>query len=86
MDEQSEEELLWIRGPFLNYEEDFGVFVVHGHTPVEHIDRRANPLDVDTEAYASGHLTCAVLEGANMKFITATTDDWNLFDIIPTHK
>lgn len=86
LDEQSEEELMWIRGPFLNYEEDFGVFVVHGHTPVEHIDRRTNRLDVDTAAYASGRLTCAVLEGNDMKFITATTDDWDLFDIIPTHR
>ncbi len=86
LDEQSPEELMWIRGPFLNYQEDFGVFVVHGHTPVEHIDRRTNRLDVDTEAYASGRLTCAVLEGNNMKFITAATDDWDLFDFIPTHK
>ena len=86
LEEQSPEELVWIRGPFLDYQEDFGVFVVHGHTPVEHIDRRTNRLNVDTEAYASDRLTCAVLEGADMKFITATTDDCELFDFIPTHK
>ncbi|AEV39211.1 metallophosphoesterase [Pseudovibrio sp. FO-BEG1] len=86
LEEQSEDELMWIRGPFLNYEKSFGLFVVHGHTPVEHIDRRTNRLDVDTEAYASGQLTCAVLEGSEMQYITATTDGWELFDFIPTHK
>ncbi|WP_244273361.1 metallophosphoesterase family protein [Pseudovibrio sp. POLY-S9] len=86
LEDQRAEELMWIRGPFLDFQEDFGVFVVHGHTPVEHIDRRSNRLDVDTEAYASGRLTCAVLEGTDMKFITATTDGWDLFDFIPTHK
>ncbi len=86
LEEQSEEELIWIRGPFLNYKEEFGVFVVHGHTPTEYIDRHSNRLGVDTEAYASGRLTCAVLEGEDMKYISATTDDWDLIDFIPLHE
>lgn len=41
--DNTSEDVTWIRGPFLNYEEPFGdkndpVFVVHGHTPVPHDD------------------------------------------------
>ena len=30
---QREDDLFWIREEFLNSEEDFGKYVVHGHTP-----------------------------------------------------
>ncbi len=32
--EQEEDDLLWIREPFLSHRGDFGRLVVHGHTPV----------------------------------------------------
>ncbi|SDR32657.1 metallophosphoesterase family protein [Pseudovibrio sp. Tun.PSC04-5.I4] len=83
IEEQSHDDNLWIRSEFLNYQGDFGAFVVHGHTPVERIDHRTNRLAVDTEAYASDRLTCAVLEGETMKYIEATPDSWELFDLIP---
>jgi serine/threonine protein phosphatase 1 len=66
---QSQRDLLWIRDDFLLHEEDFGKVVVHGHTPVYRPDIRSNRINIDTGAYATGHLTCLVLEGTSMNFL-----------------
>jgi serine/threonine protein phosphatase 1 len=66
---QSERDLLWIRDEFLVQEEDFGKVVVHGHTPVMEPDIRLNRINIDTGAYATGRLTCLVLEGEQMRFL-----------------
>lgn len=63
---QREEDLLWIRDDFLLYEEDFGKIVVHGHTPVREVDIRPNRINIDTGAYATGLLSCVVIEGSNI--------------------
>jgi serine/threonine protein phosphatase 1 len=60
--EQREDDLLWIRDDFLLYEEAFEKFIVHGHTPVMEPDIRSNRINIDTGAFATGRLTCAVLE------------------------
>jgi serine/threonine protein phosphatase 1 len=60
--EQREEDLLWIRDDFLLYEDDFEKIVVHGHTPVREPDIRPNRINIDTGAYATGRLTCIMLE------------------------
>jgi serine/threonine protein phosphatase 1 len=71
LDRQSDEDLLWIRDEFLNSDADFGKIVVHGHTPVVAPHVRANRINIDTGAYATGRLTCVVLEGERHRFITA---------------
>jgi serine/threonine protein phosphatase 1 len=68
-EKQREEDLLWIRGEFLNCEDDFGKFIVHGHTPVPQPDIRTNRINIDTGAYATGQLTCLILEGGKMSLI-----------------
>lgn len=60
--EQSPRDLCWIRDQFLRAEVDFGAVVVHGHTPVEAVDIRRNRINVDTGAYMTHRLSCAVLE------------------------
>jgi len=60
--DQRDEDLLWIRDEFLLCEEDFGKIVVHGHSPVRDIDIRPNRINIDTGAYATGRLSCLVLE------------------------
>ena len=60
--EQTEDDLLWIRDDFLNWEQPFERFVVHGHTPVDEPDLRLNRINIDTGAYATGRLTCVVIE------------------------
>jgi serine/threonine protein phosphatase 1 len=66
---QHERDLLWIREEFLRHEDDFGMVVIHGHTPVMEPDIRSNRINIDTGAYATGRLTCIVLEGESVRFL-----------------
>jgi serine/threonine protein phosphatase 1 len=66
---QLEKDLLWIREDFLCHENSFGMIVIHGHTPVLEPDIRPNRINIDTGAYATGRLTCLVLEGESVRFI-----------------
>ena len=67
---QSEDDLLWIREEFLDSQLDFGKIVVHGHTPVPAPQVKANRINIDTGAFATGHLTCVVLEDDKHRFIS----------------
>jgi serine/threonine protein phosphatase 1 len=69
LDEQSEDDLLWIRDDFLLSEQHFGKIVVHGHTPVLEADIRPNRINIDTGAFATGRLTCLVLENDTFRFV-----------------
>jgi serine/threonine protein phosphatase 1 len=69
LQEQSQYDLLWIREDFLLHEEDFGKVIVHGHTPARDPDVRRNRINIDTGAYATGRLTCLVLEDDQMRFL-----------------
>ncbi len=62
-------DLLWIREDFLLHEENYDKVVVHGHSPAKEPDIRPNRINIDTGAYATGRLTCLVLEGDQMRFI-----------------
>ena len=66
---QFQRDLLWIRDDFLLHEEDFGKVIVHGHTPARKPDIRPNRINIDTGAYATGRLTCLVLEGHQVSFL-----------------
>lgn len=72
--EQVESDLLWIRQEFLSYTKPFEKFVVHGHTPVANPDIQANRIGIDTGVYATGVLTCLVLEGANRRFLNSSSE------------
>ena len=62
VDGQDPDDLLWIREPFLSSDEDFGKVVVHGHTPINAPEFRANRIGIDTGACFGGKLTALVLE------------------------
>jgi serine/threonine protein phosphatase 1 len=68
-DVQREEDLLWIREPFLLSQRDHGKIVVHGHTPSEEPEVLANRINIDTGAFLTGCLTCVVLEERSLRFI-----------------
>ncbi len=70
LEAQRDEDLLWIREEFVQSAADHGKIVVHGHTPVERPDVRENRINIDTGAYATGMLTCLVLERDTRRFIT----------------
>jgi serine/threonine protein phosphatase 1 len=66
LNEQQETDLLWIRSEFLDSDENFGKFIVHGHTPVRQPDIRPNRINIDTGAYATGNLTLLTIQGSSM--------------------
>lgn len=67
--QQEARDVMWIRGPFLNSQADFGRRIVHGHTITPEPDIRVNRIGIDTGAFFSGCLTCAVFEGASLRFL-----------------
>jgi diadenosine tetraphosphatase ApaH/serine/threonine PP2A family protein phosphatase len=69
LSQKHEDDLVWTREDFLLHEDGFGKIIVHGHTPVKEPDIRPNRINIDTGAYATGWLTCLVLEGEDMAFI-----------------
>ena len=66
--DQRDEDLLWIREEFLRSDYNFGKQIVHGHTITREADIRTNRIGIDTGAFASGSLTCLVLEGTKRGF------------------
>src|ERR1700730_8813008 len=66
---QKEDDLLWIREEFLSSNCDFGKIIVHGHTPVSEIEIKPNRINIDTGAFATGRLTCLVIEDERLSVI-----------------
>jgi serine/threonine protein phosphatase 1 len=54
---QSDEDLMWIRSPFLTSQLTGGLRVVHGHTPGRDIFVTPHRIDVDTHCYHTGRLS-----------------------------
>jgi serine/threonine protein phosphatase 1 len=75
LQDQARDDLLRSRQPFLYSEADFGAVVVHGHTPVKAPVIRHNRIAIDTGAVFGGKLTCVVLEGGMLGFLTADPVD-----------
>jgi serine/threonine protein phosphatase 1 len=71
---QKENDLLWIRGEFLTSTDDFGKIIVHGHTPTHEIEVAPNRINIDTGAFATGRLSCLVLEGEELSVIDTAFD------------
>ena len=51
-----------IRDEFLQSEDDYGKVIVHGHTPVLEPEFWPNRINIDTGAYATGRLTCLIID------------------------
>lgn len=60
--EQSRDDLLSMRQPFLSTEQALGFVVVHGHSSNPSVPIATNRVGLDTGAGIGGKLTCAVLE------------------------
>lgn len=70
LDQQTPEDLIWIRTLFHKHHDLFEKVVVHGHTPADDPELLPNRVNVDTRAYASGRLTAFVAEDAEKKTIS----------------
>jgi serine/threonine protein phosphatase 1 len=70
LEDQSAEDLLWIRKEFLSHSKTFGAVVVHGHTPSRTPQDLDNRIGIDTLAFHTGKLTAVGLEGVRRWFIS----------------
>jgi serine/threonine protein phosphatase 1 len=68
--EQDPFEMTTIRSPFIEWGRPLEKVVVHGHTIAPEAEFRSWRIGIDTGAYATGHLTCLVLEGGGQRLIT----------------
>lgn len=75
LDDQKQQDLRWIREPFLSHPKPFGAVVVHGHTITDQVEERSNRIGIDTGAYSSGRLTALVLEGTGRHYMEARHRD-----------
>ena len=69
LERQTEHDLLWIRGEFLEGPLPTDRIVVHGHTPGGEPSTGPGRIGVDTGAYATGILTALRLQGERQSFI-----------------
>lgn len=66
---QKENDLLWIREPFLNSRKNFGYRIVHGHTIFDEPQLRKNRIGIDTGAFDSDVLHSAVLTRTGVRLL-----------------
>jgi serine/threonine protein phosphatase 1 len=71
LEAQDPHDMVWIRAPFLQSDEDFGKIVVHGHTPAREPVIRANRIGIDTGAVFTDRLTALKLEDGSRKLLHA---------------
>lgn len=72
LEQQHEDDLVWIREPFLSDPRDHGYLVVHGHTPVKAPEHCGNRVALDTGAGYDRALTAAVFEDGDVFALTET--------------
>ncbi|MBX6376247.1 MAG: serine/threonine protein phosphatase, partial [Acetobacteraceae bacterium] len=70
LDRQDPFDLVWIREPFLSFQGELDAVVVHGHTPSAMPEVLPHRIGIDTGAVFGGALTCLVLEGRRMAFLS----------------
>lgn len=70
LEDQSPDDLRWIRDEFLDHRSSFGKVVVHGHSISEEVEVRSNRIGIDTGAYASGRLSAVGLQGGERWFLS----------------
>lgn len=66
---QNPEDMLWIREEFTHYHKPFEKIIVHGHTVTIEAELLPNRIGIDTGAYATGILTCLVLQEDQQRLI-----------------
>lgn len=70
LNRQSESDMMWIRDEFLNSNIHYEKMIVHGHSVTDEPVILPNRVGIDTGAYATGKLTCLILEGEEKRFIS----------------
>lgn len=71
LSDQTEDDLIWIRDEFLEFEGKHPWIVVHGHTPADEVEHQGNRLNIDTGAAWGHRLSTVVIEGDDVMLLTA---------------
>lgn len=71
LEAQTETDLLWIRGPFLDDPGSHGPLIVHGHTAIDRATHYGNRLNIDSGAAYGGPLSAVVIEGRTAYDLTS---------------
>lgn len=66
LEEQTDEDLMWIREPFLSSGPGLPLTVVHGHTPVDAPETGPGRIGIDTGAVFTGRLTVLRVDAGEM--------------------
>jgi serine/threonine protein phosphatase 1 len=82
LSEQTEADLLWIRGSFLEDKKRFDKVIVHGHSVGEEVQADHRRIGVDTGAYATGALTAVKLEGQGQFLLQTIRTRENTFRVV----
>ncbi|UVK38603.1 serine/threonine protein phosphatase [Mesorhizobium sp. AR10] len=77
LEQQSPQDLIWIRDIFHNHPGLYPKIIVHGHTPVPDAEVMANRVNVDTLAWQSGNLTALVVDGAEKRILRVRAESSN---------
>jgi len=67
-------DLTSIREPFLSNRKNLDVRVIHGHNITSRPEILPWRIGVDTGAYATGRLSCVMIEGGQTSFLTVNAD------------
>lgn len=83
LEDQSDQDLMWLRKGHTRDGEHLEKIIVHGHKPVMKPEIRPYRINVDTGAYLTGVLSCVVLDGNQVRAIqvshsSGTEPDANL--------
>lgn len=73
--EQEAQDLLWIREEFYEAKDPLPAFVVHGHTPVNEPEILPHRANIDTGAVYGNALSALVLEGEELRVLSAPLAD-----------
>ena len=63
LDQQTETDLVWIRGSFLEDPRDYGPLIVHGHTAIDRPRHYGNRINIDSGAAYGGPLSAVLMDG-----------------------
>ncbi len=68
LDEQTSDDLLWIREPFLSHRAPHEKMIVHGHSIVDQPEFHTNRIALDLGGYATRKTACLILEENRQQF------------------
>ncbi|MDU8926300.1 metallophosphoesterase [Alisedimentitalea sp. MJ-SS2] len=70
LQEQVEDDLIWIRDEFHQSHLDHGALIIHGHTPVYSVSHYGNRVDIDTGSAFGHDLSTVVIEDGQVFLLT----------------